>query len=66
MIAEHLKCDTLLGHCHDCFFVHVGIVNAHAAEDGECFHEVFVVFGKGLERSPLQFGVNLQLEMGTY
>lgn len=48
MIAEHLQGNTLLGHGHNCLLVHVRIVNAHAAEDGECLHKVLIVLGEVL------------------
>lgn len=48
MIAEHLQGNTLLGHGHNCLLVHVRIVNAHAAEYGECLHKVLIVLGEVL------------------
>lgn len=49
VIAEHLQGDTLLGHGHDGLLVHVGVVDAHATEDGERLHKVLVVLGKVLQ-----------------
>lgn len=49
MIAQHLQCDTLLGHSHNSLLVHVRVVYAHAAENGESFDEILIVFGKVLK-----------------
>jgi len=48
VVTEHLQGDTLLGHRHDGLLVHVRVVDAHAAEDGERLHEVLVVLGEVL------------------
>lgn len=43
MVAQHLQRDALLGHRHNGLFVHVRIVDAHAAENSKCLHKVLVV-----------------------
>lgn len=49
MVAEHLQGDALLGHSHNRLFVHVRIVDAHAAEYGKCFHKILIVLGEVLK-----------------
>lgn len=53
MIAEYLQGNTLLGHGHNGLLVHVRIVYAHAAEDGECLHKVLIVLGEVLQENQL-------------
>lgn len=38
----------MLGHGHNGLLVHVGVVYAHATENGKGFNEIFIVFGEDL------------------
>lgn len=53
VIAKHLQRNTLLGHGHNGLLVHVRIVYAHAAENGECLHKVLIVLGEVLARGEI-------------
>lgn len=52
MVRQHLQRDALLRYGHHRLLVHVRVVDAHAAEDGEGLHEVLVVLR---ERQVVEF-----------
>lgn len=47
MVRQNLQRDVLLRYRHHSLFVHVRVVYAHTAEDGEGLDEVLVVLGEG-------------------
>lgn len=49
MITKNFQGNTLFSHGNNRLLIHMRIVNAHAAEDGESLHKVFIIFGEILQ-----------------